>query len=175
MNSELKIPSRQKQQTVINDIIKKNDKYIQESVKSWIDQAIPKNTWSRYEIESDYDGGIKGFINDTVKQWRNNTSSQLAYSVSQSLGLAPNVKKEIISELKKQGYNAMTDEASVGGQNGWKKEGYDPLIIFDSSILTKTGVSKISSKDEKRSKNRYINWQNKINADSRKLVQWSAM
>lgn len=175
LNTDLKLPSRQTQQEVINKVIKKNDKYLHEAVKGFIDQIVPKNSWDYWEIEESYDGGIKKFVDDSVKEWRDKTPEELAYSVSQSLGLAPNVKKEIIKSLQQQGYNAMVDEASVGGQNGWRKEGYDPLIIFDSSVLTKDNTKSISKSDEKHYNAKDNKWSNKVNSGKNRSAYWSAI
>lgn len=175
LNTDLKLPSRQTQQEAINEVINKNGKYLHEAVKGFVDQIIPKNSWDYWEIEASYDGGIKKFVDDSVKQWRNKTPEELAYSVSQSLGLAPNVKTEIIKTLQKQGYNAMVDEASVGGQNGWRKEGYDPLIIFDSSVLTKDNTKSISANAEKRYHRKDTNWSRKVNSGKNKSAYWSAI
>ena len=78
-------------------------------------------------------------------------------------------------ELQKQGYNAMVDEASVGGQNGWRKEGYDPLIIFDSSVLTKDNTKSISANAEKRYQRKDTNWSRKVNSGKNKSAYWSAI
>lgn len=175
LNTDLKLPSRQTQQEAINKVINKNGKYLHEAVKGFVDQLIPKNSWDYWEIEESYDGGIKKFVDDSVKEWRNKTPEELAYSVSQSLWLAPNVKTEIIKTLQKQGYNAMVDEASVGGQNGWRKEGYDPLIIFDSSVLTKDNTKSISANAEKRYHRKDTNWSRKVNSGKNKSAYWSAI
>ena len=175
LQSDLRLPSREDQQKIVNDVVRSNKKYLSESVKAWVDVAIPEGTWSRVEIENYHDGGVKKFIENSMKQWRKTTPEQLAYSVCQSMGLAPNVKKEVISELKKQGYNAMVDEASVGGRNGWAKEGYDPLIIFDSSVLSTDNVKQISKFEENRARNKDAQWLRKVNSSKNTTARWSAV
>lgn len=93
----------------------------------------------------------------------------------QSLGKATSVKKEIINELQKQGYNAMADEASIGGRNGWRREGYDPLIIFDSSILARDDTKRVSKTAENKALNRYNRWNAKVNRDVNGSAEWSAI
>lgn len=161
LKEDLKIPSREKQQSVINEVVNNNKKYINEVVQSYVDQTVPKNSWTYLEINSYYKGGVKQYTKDMIKSFGDKTPSESAYMVSQSLGLAPNVKKEIISRLKKEGYNAMSDEASVGGQNNWGKEGYDPLIIFDSNSLKRTNVRSINSTEEEKALSSYYQWQRK--------------
>lgn len=175
LNSDLKIPSREKQQEVINKIVKSNDKYLYESVKAFVDITVPKNTWTYWEIESYCDGGVKGYVDKCLKEWGNKNPEELAFSVSQSLGLAPKVKDEVIKTLQKEGYNAMVDEASVGGRNGWEKEGYDPLVVFDSSVLTKNSTKNVSKKDEKRYNTKDRNWQREVNSAKNKTAYWSAI
>lgn len=52
---------------------------------------------------------------------------------SWTLGKDSEVRNKITSELKKQGYNAMVDQASVGGTGKFPIEGIEPLIIFDQN------------------------------------------
>ena len=130
LKDDLRIPSREEQRKVINEVVNSNKKHINEVVKSYVDQIIPKGSWDYYEMESQYKGGVKGFTKEIIDGWKDKTPEEAAYTVCQSLGLAPNVKKEIISKLKNKGYNAMTDEASVSGRNNFLKEGYDSLIIL---------------------------------------------
>ena len=170
LKDDLRIPSREEQRKVINEVVNSNKKHINEVVKSYVDQIIPKGSWDYYEMESYYKGGVKGFTKEIIDGWKDKTPEEAAYTVCQSLGLAPNVKKEIISKLKNKGYNAMTDEASIGGQNGWSKEGYDPLIIFDSSSLTNVNKKTISSRKETKAHMKDMKWQRKARTSS---AEWS--
>ena len=77
--------------------------------------------------------------------------------------------------LKKQGYNAMVDEASVGGQNEWSKEGYDPLIIFDPAVLSTSNVKEISRGEEVRSYRKDREWTRKANSSKNSSGSWSAL
>lgn len=67
----------------------------------------------------------------------------------------------------------MVDEASVGGQNGWQKEGYDPLIIFDSSTLSTNNVREISKIEESRAKTKDMKWRQKVNSSKNSSAMWS--
>lgn len=77
------------------------------------------------------------------------------------------LKDEVIQELKKKGYNAMVDEASVGGKElGFNREGVDPLIIFEGNdSLIKNETRSISNKEQTEATNRYSKWFNTTNAD----------
>lgn len=170
LNKDLKIPSRETQQKVISDIVASNNKKLQATVESWIDMVMPKGSWERVEMEVDV--GYKQYVKELMDGWSKKTPDELAFSASQSLGLNKNLKNEVISKLKKQGYNAMADEASIGGQRGWEKEGYDPLIIFDSSVLTKTGSKKISKKEETKAYKKDRRWTRKANNNT---ASWSGL
>lgn len=56
---------------------------------------------------------------------------------------------KLLKNLKNKGYNAMVDEAGVGG-SGRIIEGIDPLIVFDSSILEINDINKISKKKTRK-------------------------
>lgn len=132
LKEDIKVPSRNEVKEVIKDAVLKNKKLVTESVKSWVDMVIPDGSYNRELVES-YDGGIKKLVNDRIKNMSDQTIDEAYYSVCQSLGLAKNVKKTVISELSKRGYNAMVDEASVGGHNGQVREGVDPLLSVTRS------------------------------------------
>lgn len=75
-----------------------------------------------------------------------------------SLGYAPKTKEKLVNELKKQGYNAASDLASVGGKGRLSVEGYDPLMIFDKDSYEFNKNKSISDKSEMRANYRYKEW-----------------
>lgn len=56
----------------------------------------------------------------------------------------------------------MSDRAGIGGERGWKREGYDPLIILDDSAITKISTEKIDQREERKAEKR-------ANKDSKKI------
>lgn len=84
-------------------------------------------------------------------------------TVEQALGRADSTKQSIINELKKRGYNAMYDNASIGVPNdgGYSKtqEGVEPLIIFDANNLQETTARKINADEQKSAGKQYRDWQ----------------
>ena len=74
-----------------------------------------------------------------TKNFGNDEPDDLFAKASLSFGVNPKLKNEVISELKKRGYNAISDEAGIGGNAYNAKEGVDPLIIFDSSVMKEKG------------------------------------
>lgn len=176
LKEDIKVPSRDEVKQVIKDTVLKNKKLISESVKSWVDMVVPEGSYNRELVES-YDGGIKKFVDDRIKIMSDQTMDEAYYSVCQSLGLAKNVKKTVINELSKRGYNAMVDEASVGGHNGQAREGVDPLILFDNSILNQNSIKEISRKEEQRAHKKDQKWQGNAQRSYNRNPngQWSAI
>ena len=120
---------------------------------------------------------LKKFVDDRIKIMSDQTMDEAYYSVCQSLGLAKNVKKTVISELSKRGYNAMVDEASVGGHNGYAREGVDPLILFNNGVLNQVSIKEISKKEEKRANKKDQKWRGNAQRSYNQNPngQWSAM
>ena len=171
LKEDLKIPSREKQQQIVSDVVKSNEKYMREAMESWVDMVLPKGSMERLEMDTKIDGGVKSMVDNMVNDASDRPVSELAFTVCQSLDLAKDVKKEVISRLQDEGYNAMVDEASVGGQNGWAREGYDPLIVFDAKeSLNKTDVRAISKEEEYYSNVSDSEWRNKA---FKKAAAWS--
>lgn len=85
----------------------------------------------RKEVSNFQREAAKNFVN-RVKDMNTNDYFK---SLTDSFGSSTYNRNLIVSELKKMGYNAMVDEAGVGGgtQEGRRRsrEGVDPLIIFD--------------------------------------------
>lgn len=166
LNSDIKIPSRQEFKDSINQVIKKNPKLLKESVRAYWEEFIPENSWDRYEIMEDPDTGELDttrwdkFVNDSYSATKDIPIEEQWGTIAMSLGRADKLKDAIITDLSKKGYNAITDEAGVGG-DGRVVEGIDPLIIFDSNVLDVTNVSRISEREERKSKKDYTNWQRK--------------
>ncbi len=79
-----------------------------------------------------------------------------------ALGYAPKTKEKLIKELKKQGYNSMTDVASVGGKKNLQIEGYDPLIVFDKDAYQFNKNKTVSAQEENRSGYRYTKWRGDV-------------
>lgn len=176
MKEDIKVPSRDEVKEVIKDAVLKNKKLVSESVKSWVDMMVPEGSYSRELVDS-YQGGVKKLVDDRIKAMSNQSVDETYYSVCQSLGLAKNVKKTVIRELSKRGYNAMTDEASVGGHNGFAREGADPLILFDNSILNQVSIKEVTKREEQRAHKKDQKWQGNAQRSYNRNPngQWSAM
>lgn len=189
LKEDLKIPSRKEAYDVINDVVVKNSKLFEEAMKGYVDSAFPKGSAMRFELvdsysdpnkpfdisnysEAEQNKAANKFVKELISASANQTPEALCFSVCQSLGLAPKGRAKIIGELKKRGYNAMVDEASVGGQNEWVKEGVDPLIVFDSNVLNQNSVNKISRREERKANASDAKWERKA---SYSRGAWSAI
>lgn len=164
LKEDLKIPSRKEVEEVIQQKVMTNQKLVSESVKAWIDELIPPGTIEDYErFESVAER--KKFVEDTIKSYPNWDLDVALKNHFQSFGMAKESRTAVINELKKRGYNAMTDEAGAGVN---VKEGIDPLIIFDSkSSLDYMGSSRISSTEEVESRKKYNQWVSKARKKQR--------
>ena len=121
-------------------------------------------------IKNYYDNDVVKFEKEQVARYNRMNPDMLAYYATQSFGLNTKLKDEVISRLSKMGYNAMPDEASIGGRYGQIKEGYDPLILFDRSFLQVDSVDEISKREEKKALDATLKWREKA---KKKSVAWS--
>lgn len=164
LQEDLKVPSRKEVSDVVQEVMKNNKKLVEETCKAWLDAAVPEGSWERVERmwsdaknEKEAQKAWKEYTKDTIERYKNMTPDEATFFTMQSLGLNPKVKKEVISKLSAKGYNAMTDEASVGGRHGYLKEGGDPLIVFDRSNMFKEISNKqVSKKEENKAAKSYI-------------------
>lgn len=97
-----------------------------------------------------------------------------ALAIEQSLGRAKGVKESIINELKKQGYNAMYDNAGIGvssdgGYTKWQ-EGIEPLIIFDSkATLQEIDTRRVDSREQRKASEDYMKWKQDVSETLKKF------
>lgn len=164
INEDLNVPSRETLAKTIMDIMRSDNNVLEQACRTYVDM-LGKNMAGAYYDELVDDQSWKAYIDTTLTKMLNNYKSTINdprmdvsayYSAAAVFGCYPEFKEKVITELKSQGYNAMTDEASVGGQfsyGTWSKfgkEGLDPLIVFDRSVMTKTSQAELSRKDEQK-------------------------
>lgn len=131
LKEDIRVPSREELSDTIYQCIKKDPGQYDRIAKDWIRMNPMSYGYSEKVIE------------DVTRQFAANLKkmedkSRLWFTGAQVFGFDAELKNAVINELKKKGYNGMTDEAGVGGQNGWSRECIDPLIIFDSSSMVQT-------------------------------------
>lgn len=105
------------------------------------------------------DKDTKYFLEEYLNQFGSYTPDQAFALTARSLGSAnPIVKKAVISQLKAKGYNAMVDEAGVGGIVS-PREGVEPLILFDGAkSMKEVSVRDIDSKTMAEADKQYQKW-----------------
>lgn len=177
LKKDLVIPSRDEVAEVINELVNKDEKTIYQTVDTHLKMMMENMPDVKYYLTVDELTGkysekkYRESVEKSIQAYKNMTPNELYFYAAQTLGLNQELKNSVVKELSKRGYNAMTDEASVGGQNGWAREGSDPLIIFEgASSLYKSSTKEISRKDEQKALGNYQKWQRKANRNSGK---WS--
>lgn len=178
-NVDITVPSRKETMEVVADVVKKNPALRKESVESLL--KMMEEYAPGLEECYDYETGdlIKNkytkYLNELVKANKNTSIDVSTNSIMAGLGGAPKTKEAVITELKKRGYNGMTDYASVGGykvklgdrEMDLRREGIDPLIVFDDTSFSGTKSKKISKQKETKSTREYSRWQRQAdNEDS---------
>ena len=175
LNEDLKVPSRRELSSVVNSVIKSNPAYVPKTVNTWLDMCMPEGSENRYYESVDNQGNYdkkkwNSYVKECERKFKDMSLNEAYYYTAQTFGKNKEIRGKVIDELKKRGYNAMVDEASVGGQNGYKKEGIDPLIVFDGSVLNTTNMKEISRKEEVKAKKADDKFER--NSNKRKFAQW---
>lgn len=175
LKEDLKVPSRRELSSVVNSVIKSNPTYVPKTVNAWLDMCMPEGSENRYYESVDNQGNYdkkkwNSYVKECERKFKDMSLNEAYYYTAQTFGKNKEIRGKVIDELKKRGYNAMVDEASVGGQNGYKKEGIDPLIVFDGSVLNTTNMKEISRKEEAKAKKADDKFER--NSNKRKFAQW---
>lgn len=190
LKDDLKIPTFDEQKEVTKKIMSQNDFELTKKLsKAYVDDLIkgykeaeeqrksdPDYPFSKKQLKQIYYRGQntkKALIDRTINNYKQMDSDMLFREVSNTFGHQPLIKQAVISELKKKGYNAMIDQASVGGSYQ-QIEGYSPIIIFDrGTVLQKIASNKISDKTMESAAKRYMSWFNKVNDNLDLIETWS--
>jgi hypothetical protein len=186
LDHDLNVPSRQESMDVVNEVMSKNQKLVNSTIKAYAEMALPKDSviWMEYASNQMGTGEFKNenqvrkqYVDEMLRNYKNMTPNQEAFFVMQTFAKNKPIKDAVIAELSKRGYNAMTDEASVGGQNGWGREGADPLIIFDrKGTMTQRSHVEVSEADERNSLRKRNKIMSKASANGRRNVgMWSGI
>ena len=152
LQKDLVVPGRDELSKVIRDVVRKDPELMRETAHTWVRMFSNPLTPILNRTPS------VDFINELISDIGDKPASQMYYVCAQTFGLNTELRDRVIKELKGRGYNAMTDEASVGGKTitlpGKKrfaraKHGVDPLIIFDGAdTLQKNKTERISRLSE---------------------------
>ena len=158
LQQDIKVPSRQELYRTIDECIKDDKGALRDGIAARLRVMYPKDSDVMKMLIKDtvYHEAV---IQNALKTYEHMNINQAAFYAAESFGENKKLKDAVIDKLKKQGYNAIRDEASVGGQNKAQAFGEDPLILFDSSVLKRNSVKKISESEEKLSSESFMKWQ----------------
>lgn len=182
LKQDLNIPSRAVLKKAYQKVVD-NEELKKEAVKATAKMFIESRRLSyvmnadnpndEKEIERAMKRDVKPFTKMMLDHWGNYPPDEVFSMVARSLGPAnPAVKNAVIKELKSKGYNAMVDEASVGGITS-PREGVEPLIIFDGAgSLEKVSEKKISRIEQRQATNRYQIWWQEANKSKYAKEPW---
>lgn len=168
LTTELNIPSRQELKSVYASVMR-DEKLKKEACKALAEKLVKSdeidymyNYGDAYKKEMAKD--VKNFTDQYFKEFGSYTPDQAFALTARSLGSAnPIVKQAVIDQLKAKGYNAMVDEAGVGGVAS-PREGVEPLIIFDGSGSMKELKSNtLTDQGMKDADKRYSQWRRTAN------------
>lgn len=185
LKEDLNIPSREEQIEVVNKLREKNggkalkdyvDRRISDwtmSEKEWITRVKwTDKTRSDSQLKDEYKKLIENYSKEVVNDFKNMSADQFFRVVSSKFGVDEISREEVIKELSKRGYNAMVDQASIGGGTR-DREGVDAMIIFDrNKTLESKKTKKISKLTESVSNARYMNWYRTANNPRYKNQPW---
>lgn len=123
-------------------------------------------------ISNMYDTRIRNLTESYIEDYKDMTPEKFFRASSSFLGVDKVTKQQIVDELSKRGYNAMIDQASVGG-GVRPREGVEPLIIFDKDkTLEPMTTKEISQLEENKAKERYMKWYKTANSARNSKNPW---
>lgn len=179
LQQDIKVPSRDELKSVVSEMLQKDPDAGRNVVKARLDVIMPEGSEARYYASVDtltdkYSPTMwKQYVDDQISEFKKLSVDDAFIQATQSFGLNPGLRQKVIKELSARGYNAMTDEASVGGSKYGGIEGQDPLILFDSSVLKEVGTRKINSQEERETKARYDTWKRRAQIRTKKKkAEW---
>lgn len=188
LSKDIKVAGTEEIQKTFNELEKK--KSIQKEIgRAWISSRVVTSDYKDYldrskkansnlesmglkpwkvMSEKEYDLNIKQrrkeALNDYMLKYKDLPETEQFLIKVWSVGASKTIKSEVISDLKKRGYDAMNDEASIGGKGVYVREGINPLIVFDSEdFMNLRKTKKISSRKRQFAELRYSDWYDKVN------------
>lgn len=165
LTQDLNIPSRKELAQAYQNTMS-NPKLKAEACKALAKEIVESDRIDYYLNYGKKTG--EKYMRDDIKVWTQKylddfgsyTPEQAFALTARSLGSAsPVVKRSVIDQLKAKGYNAMVDEAGVGGVGGAMREGVEPLILFDGDKqMSKTGTSELTRESMLEADKRHGKW-----------------
>lgn len=194
LKKDLNIPSRKTVQEVSEKVrtSASGKKAAVEMGQAYVKNYLGENRYTTYSAVSaklgrapkdvnEYKKEVSNFQREAAKNFVNrvkdmNTNDYFK-TLTDSFGSSAYNRNLVISELKKMGYNAMVDEAGVGGgtQEGRRRyrEGVDPLIIFDGDdALDEIKTEQVSRSTQNNATTRNRQWYRTANSPMFRDEPW---
>lgn len=197
LTEDITVPSRAELKEVFNDLMKKKEHREAVGRAAVHDMFHNEDSWEYWEARSqaedeyyekhgkfpeenskEVDKILKKLENETIADYAKKfVSSDMSDDEkfgfqAWALGTQGGFKAEVVDELKKRGYNAIVDEASVGGGTR-VKQGVDPLIIFDrDASMKKNSTNEVSDREYKKSYKKSMKYYQQMNNGKYKNVSW---
>ena len=171
LKKDITVPGRDELSKTIKDVVQKNPEVLSQTVKTFCEMNNIGLT-RVLDYSPAYTNAGKKFMSDLMTQIGDQPASKSYYILASTFGKNPELRGLVIDELKSRGYNAMTDEASVGGTRirlpdvkksiPFERHGVDALILFDGNdVLQKDKTSKISKFSEFHYAGKQRRWTNR--------------
>ena len=173
LKEDLTVPSRKELAQVVYEAATKNRIATHDMMNAWYDMFeeglridMERHHMPKAEVEKEW----RKAVNDAVDRYKSMPVKDAYYIAFQSFQKNTDLEDSVITELKKRGYNAMVDEASVHSR--YHEYGIDPLIIFDGeSSLSEERTSKITERQWENATHKDFRWQ--IKPHYPKIAEWN--
>lgn len=186
LKKDLKVAGRNDVQEVVNEI------WQDHKTKIELGKVFAERLLSKYDFAMNSDGGFydkkgnfsesefnkaylqeqKKVVDNFLKEIGDSPAIVKLDAVTKAFGQSDYLKQQAITKLSAKGFDAMSDEASIGGKIS-PREGFDPLIIFDrSSALEKQGSKEITKLETNTAKTNYMKWQRIANSAKNRKNPW---
>lgn len=161
LKEDLNVPSRDIVKETVSSVISENPKLLDITIEKYLGQIFGEDTISEYKkyVYSDGTTAWKTLLESSLETVKNRPLEDTFSSFVMTFGINEELKNKTINKLKKQGYNAMVDEAGVGAKS---PEGIDPLIIFDyKKSVDLKDMREVTDKEAEKASKNYTKWQTK--------------
>lgn len=179
LKEDLKVPSRKELDEVTANVVKNNRKYLEKIGNDYVERTFDDrfeysgDDWDSPEFEKAYKKAGKEYLQSYINNYGSLPIGEQGFNAQRIFGTVPELKNDVIAELRNRGYNAMVDEASVGGRYGWAKEGLEPLIVFDrEKSLDKIKSEVIDRDTHNEALERYVDWNKEVNSSKNRKEPW---
>lgn len=166
-SKDIKVPSREKLYSTINQAINENQGLLNKTIEArlklfGVKVGAKEGDGYKYKKQD-----VERITQSALDQYKGMNLNQAAFFAAESFGENKQLRDIVVKKLKAEGYNAMRDEASVGGQSRVGAQGIDPLILFDDRSVKTSKVNKVTGKERTASADKYYEWKDKRDREIR--------